>query len=145
MILNIVEQGNNIVSVPLLYGGTHTLFKHMLPQLGIDCRFAWNDTVEAMEGLIDDKTSAVFCESIGNPAGKIVDIEALAAMVIPWAALSWAVAIFPGPTTLSDSTCSMNPKHLITGWCIPRLWARRHTLRGRARCRCVTPVPPSAR
>ena len=79
-ILNIAEQGNNIVSVPLLYGGTYTLFKHMLPKLGIECRFASNDTVEAMEGLIDDKTSAVFCESIGNPAGNIVDIEALAAM-----------------------------------------------------------------
>jgi len=79
-ILNIAEQGNNIVSVPLLYGGTYTLFKHMLPKLGIECRFAKDDSVEAMERLIDDKTSAVFCESIGNPAGNIVDIEELAAM-----------------------------------------------------------------
>ena len=79
-ILNIAEQGNNIVSVPLLYGGTYTLFKHMLPKQGIDVRFAEDDTVEAMEKLIDDKTTAVFCESIGNPAGNIVDIEALANM-----------------------------------------------------------------
>ncbi len=79
-ILNIAEQGNNVVTVPLLYGGTYTLFKHMLPKLGIDVRFAADDTVAAMEGLIDDKTSAVFCESIGNPAGNIVDIEALAEM-----------------------------------------------------------------
>lgn len=79
-ILNIAEQGNNIVTVPLLYGGTYTLFKHMLPRLGIDCRFAADDSAASLEALIDDKTSAVFCESIGNPAGNIVDIEALAAM-----------------------------------------------------------------
>ena len=79
-ILNIAEQGNNIVTVPLLYGGTYTLFKHMLPRQGIDCRFAADDSVAAMEKLIDDKTTAVYCESIGNPAGNIVDIEALANM-----------------------------------------------------------------
>ena len=79
-ILNIAESGNNIVTVPLLYGGTYTLFKHMLPKLGMEARFADDDSVEAMQGLIDDKTTAVFCESIGNPAGNIVDIEALATM-----------------------------------------------------------------
>jgi len=79
-ILNIAEQGNNIVSVPLLYGGTYTLFKHMLPRLGIECRFAADDSAASLEALIDDKTSAVFCESIGNPAGNVVDIEALATM-----------------------------------------------------------------
>ncbi len=79
-VLNIAEQGNNIVTVPLLYGGTYTLFKHMLPRQGIDVRFAEDDTVAAMEKHIDDKTTAVFCESIGNPAGNVVDIEALADM-----------------------------------------------------------------
>src|SRR5210317_2084456 len=79
-ILNIAEQGNNIVSVPLLYGGTYTLFKHMLPRQGIDVRFAEDDSADAMARLIDDKTTAVFCESIGNPAGNVVDIEALAQM-----------------------------------------------------------------
>lgn len=79
-ILNIAEQGNNIVSVPLLYGGTYTLFKHMLPRQGIEVRFAADDSIEAMQELIDEKTTAVFCESIGNPAGNIVDIEALANM-----------------------------------------------------------------
>jgi len=79
-VLNIAEQGNNIVSVPLLYGGSYTLFKHMLPRQGIEVRFAADDSVEAMQGLIDEKTTAVFCESIGNPAGNIVDIEALANM-----------------------------------------------------------------
>jgi O-acetylhomoserine (thiol)-lyase len=79
-ILNIAEKGNNIVTIPQLYGGTYTLFRHMLPRLGIEVRFATDDSVEAMQGLIDDKTTAVFCESIGNPAGNIVDIEALADM-----------------------------------------------------------------
>jgi O-acetylhomoserine (thiol)-lyase len=79
-VLNIAEKGNNIVSVPLLYGGTYTLFRHMLPKLGIEVRIAADDSVEAMQSLIDDKTTAVFCESIGNPAGNIVDIEALADM-----------------------------------------------------------------
>ena len=66
-ILNIAESGNNIVTVPLLYGGTFTLFKHMLPKLGIEVRFAADDSAAAIESLIDDKTTAVFCESIGNP------------------------------------------------------------------------------
>ncbi len=79
-VLNIAESGNNIVTVPLLYGGSYTLFKHMLPKLGIEVRFAADDSVEAMSGLIDENTTAVFCESIGNPAGNIVDIEALANM-----------------------------------------------------------------
>jgi len=79
-ILNIAEQGNNIVSVPLLYGGTYTLFKHMLPRQGIDVRFADDDSPASMAKHIDEKTTAIFCESISNPAGNIVDIEALADM-----------------------------------------------------------------
>ena len=77
-ILTIAEQGDNIVTVPMLYGGTYTLFKHMFPSLGIDCRFAENDSAEAIEALIDENTRAVYCESIGNPAGNVVDLEALA-------------------------------------------------------------------
>jgi len=79
-VLNIAEQGSNIVTVPLLYGGTYTLFKHMLPRQGIEVRFAEDDSPDAMAKHIDDKTAAVFCESIGNPAGNIVDLEALAEM-----------------------------------------------------------------
>ena len=79
-ILTIAKKGNNIVTVPLLYGGTYTLFAHMLPDLGIDVRFAEDDSAESLEALIDDKTSAVFCETIGNPAGNIVDVEAIATM-----------------------------------------------------------------
>jgi O-acetylhomoserine (thiol)-lyase len=77
-ILNIAEQGDNIVSVPLLYGGTYTLFKHMLPRQGIEVRFGTDDSVASLASLIDDRTKALYCESIGNPAANIVDIEALA-------------------------------------------------------------------
>lgn len=79
-ILNIAEAGDNIVTVPQLYGGTFTLFAHMLPRQGIDVRFAENDSPEALEKLIDSKTKAVFFETIGNPAGNIVDVEAVAKM-----------------------------------------------------------------
>ncbi|MBS0298823.1 MAG: O-acetylhomoserine aminocarboxypropyltransferase/cysteine synthase [Proteobacteria bacterium] len=79
-VINIAEMGNNIVSVPLLYGGTYTLFAHMLPKLGIDVRFAKDDHPASLEPLIDQKTSAVFCESLGNPAGNIPDMEAICAM-----------------------------------------------------------------
>ena len=79
-ILTLAKAGNNIVSVPLLYGGTYTLFAHMLPSQGIDVRFAEDDSPAALEKLIDDKTSAVYCESIGNPAGNIVDLEAISTM-----------------------------------------------------------------
>jgi O-acetylhomoserine (thiol)-lyase len=76
-ILTIAEAGANIVSVPLLYGGTYTLFQHMLPKLGIEVRFAEDDHPDNLEKLIDDRTAAVFCESIGNPAGNIADLEAI--------------------------------------------------------------------
>jgi len=77
-VINIAEVGDNIVTVPLVYGGTYTLFKHMLPKQGIDVHFAESDSPEDIAKLIDDKTKAVYCESIGNPAGNIVDLEALA-------------------------------------------------------------------
>ncbi len=79
-VLTLAEQGNNIVSVPLLYGGTYTLFAHMLPKQGIEVRFAQDDDPASLEALIDDKTSAIFCETIGNPAGNIVDLEAITTM-----------------------------------------------------------------
>ena len=79
-IQTIAQKGNNIVTVPMLYGGTYTLFAHMLPSQGIDVRFAENDTPASLEKLIDEKTSAIFCESIGNPAGNIVDLDGICAM-----------------------------------------------------------------
>jgi O-acetylhomoserine (thiol)-lyase len=77
-VLTLAEMGSNIVSVPQLYGTTHTLFAHILPGQGVTVRFAPSDAPAAIERLIDEKTRAVFCESIGNPAGNICDIEALA-------------------------------------------------------------------
>ncbi len=79
-ILNLAEAGNNIVSVPQLYGGTWTLFRHMLPKQGIDVRFADDDSAEGLAKHIDDNTRAVFVESIGNPAGNIPDLAAIADM-----------------------------------------------------------------
>ncbi|WP_296592355.1 O-acetylhomoserine aminocarboxypropyltransferase/cysteine synthase family protein [Methylophaga sp.] len=79
-ILTIAEAGDNIVTTPQLYGGTYTLFAHMLPKMGIEVRFAPTDQTADLEKLIDGKTKAVFCESIGNPAGNIVDIEPIATM-----------------------------------------------------------------
>jgi O-acetylhomoserine (thiol)-lyase len=77
-ILNLTEAGANIVSVPQLYGTTHTLFAHLLPGLGVKVRFGKSDHPADIEALIDDDTRGVFCESVGNPAGNICDIEALA-------------------------------------------------------------------
>ncbi len=79
-ILNLAEAGNNIVSVPQLYGGTWTLFRHMLPKLGIEVRFADGDSADDLAKHIDGKTAAVFCESIGNPAGNIPDLQAISDM-----------------------------------------------------------------
>jgi O-acetylhomoserine (thiol)-lyase len=79
-VLNLLSNGDNLVSVPQLYGTTHTLFAHLLPRLGISVRFAASDRPQDMEKLIDAGTKGVFCESVGNPAGNICDIEALADM-----------------------------------------------------------------
>jgi O-acetylhomoserine (thiol)-lyase len=77
---NVTDLGTNIVSVPQLYGTTHTLFAHLFPRQGVTVKFAATDQPADLEKLIDDRTRAVFCESIGNPAGNICDIEALAAV-----------------------------------------------------------------
>jgi len=76
--VNVTEMGSNIVSVPQLYGTTHTLFAHLLPSQGVTVRFAASERPAAIAALIDDRTRAVFCESVGNPAGNVCDIEALA-------------------------------------------------------------------
>lgn len=79
-ILTLAEAGDNIVSTPQLYGGTYTLFAHMLPKQGIEVRFAKDDKPESLAELIDENTKAVYCESIGNPAGNIIDLERVAAV-----------------------------------------------------------------
>lgn len=77
-IQTLAEVGDNIISVNQLYGGTYNLFAHTLPRQGITVRFADKDDLTAIEALINDKTKAIFCETIGNPSGGIVDIAALA-------------------------------------------------------------------
>ncbi|MDK9737596.1 O-acetylhomoserine aminocarboxypropyltransferase/cysteine synthase [Vibrio sp. D404a] len=77
-IQTLAQIGDNIVSTPQLYGGTYTLFAHMLPNQGIEVRFAKDDKPESLAELIDEKTKAVYCESIGNPAGNIIDLERVA-------------------------------------------------------------------
>ena len=79
-ILTLAKAGDNIVSTPQLYGGTYTLFAHMLPSQGIEVRFAEDDSPAALEKLIDDSTKAVYCETIGNPAGNIVDLAPICDM-----------------------------------------------------------------
>jgi O-acetylhomoserine (thiol)-lyase len=76
-IQTITQAGDNIVSTSQLYGGTYNLFAHSLPKQGVEVRMASFDDFEKMESLIDDKTKAVFCESIGNPAGNVVDLQRL--------------------------------------------------------------------
>ncbi len=77
-LLNLAKNGNNIVSVPQLYGGTLTLLTSVFADLGIEGRLAKSDSPADIEALIDENTRAVYCETIGNPAANIVDISALA-------------------------------------------------------------------
>ena len=76
--VNLARAGQNIVSVPQLYGGTYTLFAHMLPRLGVEVRLAADDQAETLAALADQNTRAFFCESVGNPAGNVADLAALA-------------------------------------------------------------------
>lgn len=77
-LLTIAEAGDNFLSMSTLYGGTYNLFAHTFPQLGIEARFADPENLDAMAALIDNRTKAVYCESIGNPAGNVVDLEKVA-------------------------------------------------------------------
>ena len=100
-ILTLAKAGDNIVSTPQLYGGTYTLFAHMLPSQGIEVRFAKDDSAEALEKLIDDKTKAVYCETIGNPAGNIIDLEPVCA-----AAHKHGVAVIVDNTVATPALCN---------------------------------------
>jgi O-acetylhomoserine (thiol)-lyase len=77
---NVTQPGTNIVSVPQLYGTTHTLLHTVLPGQGVEGHFASGDSADALEACIDAGTRAVFCETVGNPAGNICDIGAIARM-----------------------------------------------------------------
>ena len=100
-ILTITRAGDNIVSTPQLYGGTYTLFAHMLPNQGIEVRFAEDDSPEAIEKLIDEKTKAVYCETIGNPAGNIADLEPICQ-----AAHKHGVAVIVDNTVATPALCN---------------------------------------
>ena len=79
-LLTIAEAGDNFITTSTLYGGTYNLFAHTFPQIGIEARFAAPDDFDGMAALIDDRTKAVYLESLGNPAGNVVDLEAVAEM-----------------------------------------------------------------
>ncbi|MHB8283766.1 MAG: O-acetylhomoserine aminocarboxypropyltransferase/cysteine synthase family protein [Caulobacteraceae bacterium] len=79
-IVNVADHGGNIVCTPQLYGTTHTLLAHVLPRQGVHTRFAADDSAQAIAELIDENTRAVFCETVGNPAGNVCDIAAIAAV-----------------------------------------------------------------
>ena len=78
VIQTIAQAGDNIVASSTLYGGTYNFFAHTLPKFGIDVRFADYKNPQSFEALIDDKTRAVYCETVGNPLGNVVDFGALA-------------------------------------------------------------------
>ncbi len=78
VVLSLAEAGRNIVSLPELYGTTHTLFSHVLSRFGVTVRFAASERAEDVKALIDADTVALFCESISNPGGTICDLETLA-------------------------------------------------------------------
>lgn len=99
-ILTLAQAGDNIVSTPQLYGGTYTLFAHMFPNMGIEVRFAKDDSPESLAALIDEKTKAVYCESIGNPAGNIVDLERVAVL-----AHAQGVPVIVDNTVASPAVC----------------------------------------
>ena len=77
-IQTIAEAGDNIVSASTLYGGTYNLFAHTFPQFGIEARFADYRNPDSFAGLIDERTKAIYCESVGNPLGNVTDIGRLA-------------------------------------------------------------------
>jgi O-acetylhomoserine (thiol)-lyase len=85
-VLTVATAGSNFVVAPQLYGATFTYFAHVLPTLGIEVRFAPDDRADSIAALIDEATCAVFCESIGNPAGNVVDLEAASpsSWTTPW-------------------------------------------------------------
>lgn len=78
-VLNVAQSGRNVVIAPQLYGATYTYLAHVLPRFGVEGRFASDDRPESLAALIDRDTCAVFCETVGNPAGNVVDLDAVSA------------------------------------------------------------------
>src|ERR1039458_3679297 len=77
-VLNLLGARDKLRPTPQLYGATYTYFAHVLPTLGIEVRFPPDDQADSIEALIDERTKAVFCETIGNPAGNVIDLARVA-------------------------------------------------------------------
>jgi O-acetylhomoserine (thiol)-lyase len=77
-IINLAQAGDNIVSARNLYGGTYTQFNDILPRLGITVKFVDSNQPENFARAIDDRTRALFCETVSNPALEVTDLEAVA-------------------------------------------------------------------
>ena len=112
-IQTIAEAGDNIVSASTLYGGTYNLFAHTFPQQGIEVRFADLRDPASFAKLIDVRTKAVFCESIGNPLGNVTDIAALAKV-----AHDHGVPLIVD-NTVPSPTCAAPSSTAPTSWCTP--------------------------
>ncbi|MCW2312923.1 O-acetylhomoserine aminocarboxypropyltransferase/cysteine synthase family protein [Rhodoferax antarcticus] len=99
-IQTISEAGDNIISASTLYGGTYNLFAHTFPQIGLEVRFADYRDPASFAALIDDKTKAIYCESIGNPLGNVTDLSALAEV-----AHAHGIALIVDNTVASPALC----------------------------------------
>lgn len=99
-IQTISEAGDNIISASTLYGGTYNLFAHTFPQIGLEVRFADYRDPASFAALIDDKTKAIYCESIGNPLGNVTDLAALAEV-----AHAHGIALIVDNTVASPALC----------------------------------------
>ena len=134
--------GDNFVSVSQLYGGTYNLFAHTFPQQGIDVRMASGDDIPALEALIDENTKAIFCESIGNPAGNIIDLAAVSEMAhkhqIP-VVVDNTVATPYGFKNEEDAAGrrlnGIGVVRCLAGGCGPRFWKPAVEKNGRTVCR----------
>jgi O-acetylhomoserine (thiol)-lyase len=167
-IMTIAECGDNIVSAATLYGGTYNLFAHTFPQFGIEVRFADYRQPDSFEKLIDAKTKAIYCESIGNPLGNITDFRRLADIAhskgIPLIVDNTVPTPYlcrpfehgadivvhsltkyigghgnsPGRSTKTVSSASTSRTSPITAWSTPKRSGRRRILPAHAWCLCAT-------
>ena len=110
-IQTIAEAGDNIVSTATIYGGSYNLFAHTFPQQGLEVRFADAGKPESFAALIDSRTKAIFCESIGNPLGNVTDIAALAEV-----AHAHGIPLIVD-NTVPSRTCAARSSTAPTSWC----------------------------
>ena len=111
-LLTIAEAGDNFITTSTLYGGTYNLFAHTFPQIGIEARFAAPDDIDAMAAMIDDRTKAIYCESLGNPAGNVVDMEGIADMAHSRGVPLIVDNTVPTPYLCNPTTMTVKPGQL---------------------------------